>query len=665
MTPEGSPASDRRGDGTSVGAVTAMARRHLVRLGRVLWGDRSGLAVFLAAVVFLGALWRIDFLLTDSETVANLLTNVADGRLAIVDTPYSLTAGQQPGLVDVDGRLYGRNYGQVYLAVPLLWLLDGLAGLVDLRLLLSAGWALAIVTLCETVASHLDRPRIADIGAGLGLCAFVLSALVATQIGWFDRPRPLVALGLSTVLLAAVGATTLYRLLAWAHGRRLGIAGGLALVVASPVGFWASFPKRHVLSATALLLTCFLFAVSREGAGRRQTLARAGAYAVVGYLASVHAFEGAFALAILAPLDLATAPSNDRRTLAVVAVVAFLAVTPMLATNAAVSGDPFSPPRTLPGAEGGLPTDPGGGGGEDGGAGGSDGADGGATGSGGGTGPSLLDGLPFVGLLAPLFAVLDKIGWVAGYMYAAVVEGLAASTELDRLGSVFVRGGWIPGVDYHHNGYEAYELTVLEALPLAGALAWLPVAAVRGLRDGLGPAASRLRAGLADPVRQTDLLAGGFALTLVTVYLPLLPLFSTITVRYVVPALALVLYVVFRLAPVRAGVREAGRSLAVAYGATVLFGGLGVIAALWALDPATGEAVQLHALVGIAAAAIVGATTATWPLHRRPRLVAASLGLAAGATTVFLGLAALSYFADGNHALDLVRIAADVVGHVG
>ena len=56
-------------------------------IGR-LFGDRVGLGVFLVAVVFLGLCWRVGFFITDSKTVANLLANVADGRLAVVETPY-------------------------------------------------------------------------------------------------------------------------------------------------------------------------------------------------------------------------------------------------------------------------------------------------------------------------------------------------------------------------------------------------------------------------------------------------------------------------------------------------------------------------------------------------------------------------------------------------
>jgi hypothetical protein len=85
-----------------------------------------------------------------------------------------------------------------------------------------------------------------------------------------------------------------------------------------------------------------------------------------------------------------------------------------------------------------------------------------------------------------------------------------------------------------------------------------------------------------------------------------------------------------------------------------------VLATVW-LGLALGEAMQLHALLGLAAALGLAATTATWSVHERARLVAGSLAVAAGLTTALLVLAALSYFESGHHALDVVRVAASWV----
>jgi len=622
-------------------------------------GGTPGMVVFLATLVILGALWRIDFLLNDSVTVANVVTNVADGRLAVTEAPYALTAGEQPGLVEVDGVLYGRNYGQAYLAVPILWVLDATAGVVDLRLLLAAGWSFAVLGLGRSVGRLLDRPVVARIGEAACLFAFAASLLVATDVDWLTRPRPLVALGLSTLLLAATAATVCYRLVSWAQGRRVGFASGLALAVATPVGFWGSFPKRHVLSATALLLVVYWFAVSRTGSDRRAIAARAGAYAVVGFLASVHAFEAAFALAVLAPLDLLTAPTNDRRALGAVAVAFGVSLLPMVATNLAISGQPLQPPRTLPGADGPLAP-------------GQAAIDQGAIGRPAGVvgdaglplGSGDIPGRPAgAGLLSPVAALLDRVVWVGTYMGDQFVAGVAAATDLDRLYHVLVRSGWIPSVRYHLSDYETLETAMLEVLPLAGALLALPGVALAHLREGAR--FERLRAGLADPVRQTDLFVGALAVTLFLAYLPRLPLYAMFTLRYVLPVMPLLLYAVARMPPVRSAAASAPRTLGGTWGVTVAVVGGGFVCTLAVLGLARGEVIQFLALSGLVTALALAAATATRPIHERDQVMATALGVAAGTTTVFVLATGLLVYADGNHALDLVRLVVARLPAVG
>jgi uncharacterized membrane protein YgcG len=639
-----------------------------------LFGDRVGLGVFLVALVFLGLCWRVGFFITDSKTVANLLANVADGRLAVVETPYSITAVGQPGLVEVDGEFFGRNYGQVYLAVPLVWALDLLGTLVDLRVLLAGLWSLAVVALGRTAAGLLDRPRLADLGALVGV-GTVLVALLATPRSYpFDEPVPLVALQLATLLAAAVGATVLYRLLSLVDGRRVGLAAGLALVLATPVGFWGTLPKRHVFSASLLLLAVFWFALGRRSAGRQRTLARAGAYGALGFLAAIHPFEAVFMLAVLGPLDLATSLDSSVRTHAVVAVVFLVATGPMLATNAAIAGDAFSPPRTLPDASsGGLPTDlgdqagspDGGGGGGGSGTGGGSGGDGGGGGSGGGGGGGGGGGLPLAEWFQPLAGVLATAAWIGGYMRDAFVAGLAALGEPGRLYHVFVRSGWIPTVDYATNDFEAVELALLEVLPLAGTLLAVPALATSWLRRRISEVGDDRRLRTRPSPDPVDLLAAGMATVFVLVYLPLVPLKSMVTLRYLLPAMPLVVYLVCRLGPVRTAVAEETERLARGYLATLAIGGLGYLIVFGVIDPAVGEALQFHALVGLATAAVALVAVASWPVHRDARAVAVGLAVPAAATTLFLCSAALWQFQYGTYAVDLARIVAESLPAIG
>lgn len=643
----GRPAADG-----AAGGVGGRLRTALGRAVRVAVGDRGGAVVFLASVLFLGLLWRVGFFITDSTTVANAVANVLQGRLSIVDVPYSLTAGGQPGLVEVDGRPYARNYGHVYLAAALHLALAVPTAVVPTSLVLLGGWCLGLVGLSRALARLVDRPRLEPLGSALALVVLVGSLPALSSIP--PARGPLVALQLSTILATAAAGTLVYRLLAHLHDRRVGLVAGAFAVAATPLGFWGSIPKRHAVTAALVLAAIYCFAVSRTSGGWR---VRATGYAAIGLLSAVHAFEAAFLLLAFAPIDLLSAPRNDRRTLVLVGAVFLASTAPMLATNAAISGNPLEPPRLLSDAsQGGFPADPGD-------AGGLAPADaGGETGTAPPPGDDGRAGDRLPGWLAPLGRVLGQVAFVLGFTIDSAVAGLAAATEPDRLFHVVVRSGWNPFVSYHVTEFEAIDLALLEVVPLAGALAYVPVAGIRRLRDR---ATTSIRAALADPVRQTDVLVATVAVTLVVVYLPRLPLHSQITLRYVVPVVGLLVYGVVRLEPVRRAIAGAPAVLAGGYLAAVVGATAALSLSVLAVDPAVGEALQLQALVGLASACLAAAVVGSWPLHGSERAVALGVALPAGATTAFLALSSLSYFPYGRHALDAARVVAELLPAVG
>ncbi len=661
------------------------ARQRLVAAGRWVFGDRQGLVLWLALLCWLGVTWRIGFFIQDTYATANALVAVADGQLQVTELRYSLTFNSQPGLHQLDGKLYGRNYGQLYLAVPLVWALEGAAVLVDPRLLLAGLWAglgLALVTQLAHLP-QFDRTRTRQVGAVVVAVGFLASVLTATELA-SDR-LALVAYQLSTMLAAATSGLVVYRLLGRFHGRRVGLAAGALLVVATPVGLWASIPKRHTLVAALTLGAVYAFAVSRDREGRAALRARAGAYALAGFVTSVHAFEALFIVAVLGVVDLLTARSNGLRDLLVVGLVLTLAATPMLATNYAISGNPAEPPRLLPSAGNDVEFSPvpeapeSGGGGASGGGpsepetpssdsgGGPSEPETPSSDSGGGTETSGSDPAmtesPGSGSADAGSELLDTLGSAVGTITSfageEAIAGVRSLDDTDRLYHTFVRSGTIPTVRYEPNDYEPVDLAMLEAMPLLGALAALPVLLVRrllslsGLRD-------------LDPrdwgtARKTDLLVGCLAVVLTVVYLPRLPLFSMLTVRYLHPVIALSAVGAFRIPAVRDGLAESGWLVRAYLGSlglalVVLLGGI------TGLGLAVGEAVQYNALwhlavAGVLAAAVVGRTI--WPERVSLRAVATGVALPAGFTTAYLLLAGLVYFRYGTYAFDLVRVVTE------
>lgn len=678
--------------------VRERVRAASVRLGRVLFGDRVGFVVFLAAVLWCVALWRIGIFITDTLTVANALANVADGHLAIRQTPYSLTIGSQPGIVQVGDTVFGRNYGHVLLAVPLVWLLEGLSLLFEPRVLLAGGWSLGLIVLAVQLRRLTGNAAVATVGSGLALVVFLANVAVATPVP--EALLALIGLQLSTILVAGLLASTMYRLVTRFHGRRVGVVAGVAVLVATPVGFWASIPKRHLITATVAVVALFCFAVSRDGTGKRQLRARILSYVVIGLLTTVHPFEAFFLFVVLVPLDLLTAPSNRPRAVLAVAGVFFLSLLPFFVLNTLISGNPVKSPRLLSGYAGSLdvptptPPDEGGASGSGGGSSGETGSTGGSGASGSGTGGSATGGASGTGgsgstssgILAVVASYLagfvsgmigfvgEVVGLVSGmvgftvsvaeYAVGWVDQSLAVLSEPDRLSQTFVRSGQLPSASLAANDFEAVELTLLESFPLVAAFVWLPVSVVEHLRTAVADA------GVTSPAQQTDLLAGGFAVVFTLVYLPRLPLHTQVTLRYILPVMPLLLYGLIRLSAVNETIVSVPKWLVGSYLTLVGVGSVLFAVGLTLVDPAIGEAMQLHALVGLATAGLAVVAFVCWPIHTDRRVLAVGLSLPAAATTIFLLFSRIEYFSyqmpnatvrSERYALDVVRVLGELL----
>jgi len=684
------------------------------RLGRALFGDRYGVVLFLGTLAVLATYWRVGVFLTDSYAMANGLVNVADGHLEITKITYSLTLGSQPGLWYADGAVYARNYAHIFLSLPVLWLLDALAALFDLRLVLAAAWSGILALLFDRLGPILDRHEpVATTGVVLALVVFLASALVGSPLP--DRWTAFLALQITGMLAVAFAGVVLYRVLAHAQGRRVGLVFGAAAVVASPVSFWASIPKRHALSGLAVVAVIGAFYFSRAADTRRRALSlRALAYAVVALWAWLHALEALVVFAVLIPTDLATARSNHPTHLVVVAIVFLVALGPFLGTNAAINGDPFQPPRSLEGFSGQVdPLATGGQSGDSqgGGAGStptptatpapepqtvtatptkSDGTgppsatesgspeNGTATAAStdapgestapttpGSGSPSDPSPGPIATLVAAIAAVIgvaiEGSTWAVGEGWSYVDTGITlAQEEPERLYHTFIRSGRIPEyVRYRMTDQEAIDLALLEVAPLLGGLLGVLGAGFNGLRTA---SLDRIRAALGRPTRQTDLLAIAIALALVLMNVERLPLHTQITVRYLVPIVPLGLYGVARLACVHRVVRTDSRWLAGAYVGTLLFGALGfLLAHLW-LGLALGEAMQLHALVNLASAALLAGWAVVASLvDLDTRIGAIVLAVPAALTTLFLLFTGLVYFQYADYALPLVEMLVELI----
>ncbi len=585
------------------------------------------LGVFFGAIVFFGLTWRLSFVITDNWTIANTLLAVADGHLHFTDIVYGPDSGGAPGAHLVDGRIYGRNYGQVFLALPVLWVLHVTTELISVTLLLPAVWSVAVFGFVASLGLVADRTRLGVSGGTiLGVSAFAVNA---TLVGTVEGPAlPLVALQSVTVVAAALIAVVISLLVSAIHGRRVGVTAGAAVVLATPVTFWATIPKRHSLTAFFAVLTLYLFYRSRAAQNvTSATRFRALAYVPVGLTTWVHAPEGLVLFVALAAVDLPTARSNRPRHLAIVGTVFFLSMVPFFATNTVIAGNPLEPPRALPPFEGELPRseDP------------------------GGTGQDGVGG----GFLVTVL--------VTGFEQATVfVRYLANSAgtagQPGRLFDVFVRSGH--GLGLHRLGVQSVNLSVLESMPIAGALLVAPLLLYRRVRDGRVAIPKSVQ-----PERATDVLAIIYLVLLVVIYVPRLPLHVTFTVRYLHPLFPLCVYFLARFEMVRRVIHTRLRVLGGSYAAFVIVGGPLFVLFLVAIADTQGAAVQLNARLALAGAAVlVYWAVITTVYGGYERLGAVSFGFASATTTVFLVLSAIGYFRYGaEFALPVVREVADVL----
>jgi hypothetical protein len=409
-------------------------------------------------------------------------------------------------------------------------------------------------------------------------------------------------------------------------------------MVATPLGFWASLPKRHAFTVLLLLVSGYALYRSRAAADSGDgtaTTFRALAYAAVGLLAWVHAAEALIVFLALVAVDVPTARSNDRRSLAVVGGVFLLSLLPFFLTNVLISGNPIEPPRLLTpyGADPGT------------------GLSGAASG-----GPSggFFENTLVGQMLAKGISILTALG-------VKLFGGLLVFlTDGTRVYQTFVRSGYIAEVAADESGL-AISLTVLESAPLLAAVVGLPIAVARRLRtDGIG----RLRSHLQTPIGAVDAFVVGTGILFTLLYMTRLPLHAQVTVRYLHPLFAFGIYGVVRLGVVRETVAAHWRTGLWTYAGTVLIGGQLVVVYLALTGPTLGEAVQFHALLSLATATVLGlwivASSASAAVPRRYGAVA--LALAAAAGTLFLLLSGLDYFDyAGQYMLPVVRVVTDAV----
>jgi hypothetical protein len=604
---------------------------------RLLFGDRVGLLVFLGSLCLFLALWRTAFLINDTYTIANGLAAVEHGDIALPSAEYGSL--QSPGTNRHGGDAFARNYGVIVLSLPFLYALRGIEAVADLPIALVAVWSLLVYATVLVAGRQFGRERLARIGGGVVVAAlFVGNVALAQPID--SPPYHQLALQLLHVTVAAFVGTLAYRFVAHTDGRRLGLVAAVAVVGGTPLAFWASVPKRHVVTAAVALALALGLVYSRDRERDWAFESRALCYVLLALLAWIHAPEALILFVPFVAVDLATADENDLRTLSTLGAVFAVALVPLLVTNTLISGDPLTVPRMLGGGDAGGGVDLSGGQSSDG-------------GSGDGGGGSSLPGVLLLAIAAFQSALepFSKLWGLAdqGANRIAAEPGAAIQT--------FLRSGYVERIADRAEGTPEANLALLESAPaLAAILGALPVGVSTLRRSFENRSVPRT-------ITSGDVFLLATAILLSLVYSERLPIHAQVTVRYLFPVAPMLVCLIVRLPPIRRALLAHWRATLWSVAGGVLIGGQLVLVALVALDVGRGEAFQFHALLGLA----VGAALGTWSLlavatDRLDRLGAVLFGLAVASAAVFVGFAAIEYFGlGGTHALPMIRAVADAI----
>lgn len=560
-------------------------------------------ALFFGALVYVGLAWQARSPVPAADAVVETTVALADGHLGPVEP-----AGERgPALGGADAGHRGVG-GQAVLSLPFLVLfrtVDVVAGPGQFVALL---WSVSVAGFGTAVGRLAGRPRTGTrYGAGVGLTLLVVN-LAAHEPLPANR-LPVVALGAATAVAAALTAPTLYVLVSRLHGRTVGAVAGAGVVLATPMGLWATVPVRHGFVALLAVLAALTLHESQRSQSATAGRLLVAAFALAGLTAWIDPVDGA---AVLTGLVLAEAVGERRARPTIAGVTAALGLPVVLraVTTLALAGSPAA------------------------------GADNQSA-----AGPRWL---------------FETVGGLVAFG-RRVGAGVGAATDPGLVFDVFLRSSFSrTPVDYVtlgpiplQVGGVPLDLSVLEAMPATGFLLAGIVVAYDLLRGG-----TTFERGCG-ATTAVDVFVVAAATGLVVASLPAVAGGSSVMAREFYPALVLATYLLVRLVVVREAVRHEWRLVGWTYCATLVGGGAAFLAvAVWATGIPL-EVARLHAMASFT----VGVVGAYWGVAGSlvdgdGRATAVLLGVSGAATTSFVLLAGAGYLEPAPYVLAVSRFLA-------
>lgn len=631
------------------------ARYGLIQLRRICYSSRIDyytITIFFSILSFLLLTWRIGFIINDNYTLANMLVNLSNGSLSIKQIEFG--AAVSPGTYTDGERLYGRNYGHVFTALVPYILLELIFSVVYPVVAFSAMLSISIVISALGIYKVTGgEGKFLLLGSLTATGIFLLNITFSSSLA--SRWTPVIALQLVSIIATSLLGAILYQMLSAMYTRPVAVAAGIAVVVTTPVGFWGTIPKRHAW--VALFAVAVLYAVymgKRAEIEGTITRYRMLAYGLVGIGTWMDPAEGFLLFIPLMIVDGIDIPNYKLKSNMLVLTVFTVCLLPFFITNMLITGSPLKPPFLLASYSGEetivLDSEI-------------------ATSS-----TQKQNPAPQVentgDTSRPITEEL-RIATEAGANNILLFtnqfqQGIYSVFDPERAYSVFVRSGYLETVSARGNSL--INLTVLESMPLLGALIVAPLLLAHKLVSDILIRVFKSKPVDIDshqltPQRAADLFVTIYAILVIIVSLPQLPIHASITVRYLHILYPLGMYGIIRTSAIRRLINTDWRTLVWVYTITVFIGGQIVFALLAVMQASIGEAMQIYAMLALLSSLLIATYSVVVQFLSKIEVVAPIVvGVAAGLTTVFLIISSIELFDYGViHAIPISDMLSEVI----
>ncbi|MDD1721579.1 MAG: hypothetical protein LUP95_06300, partial [Euryarchaeota archaeon] len=331
-----------------------MNAKTLRALYRRFLPDETAALLFYATFALCIALWNVNIFINDEVTLAAQLLNLAHGALSIEVMPARIYEGLSFGAsapilgFSFQGHTYGfYTHAVPVFAAPFYALIYLVSVSIGIRLFFAGLWSFSIFMVCWLLGRRYDKAQIGrNVGILLAGSLFVINVYLGAGMPAliFADWGALMAIQLFNICAMAVTLLLALRIFTrYFADNRIAVFGGVYLLIATPLTFWALSGKDH--SASILLMIGSIWCLYAYFLDHTRYL-RYLSYILVGLSFWVRAFDALPLLIAIFVTDMAFSRRRMRHAATAVGSVALAAI-PYLINNYLLFQNPLLSPVYL------------------------------------------------------------------------------------------------------------------------------------------------------------------------------------------------------------------------------------------------------------------------------------------------------------------------------